>query len=643
MQNHHIRLLIAIMAISLSGLVWLQYRWVMEAIAVKEARFDQTVNEVMQKVVSRMEKLETARLMWERLSQTSNLPPNGIQLTLTNNSIVADADTAKQIAAIPPPTGINCPDDSAAANNHVIFIRKSKTPAAGGAFLGVVLEAAPESLGPGVMVTQVVNNSPAKAAGLREGDIITALDSVPVFTAHDIQVMVAKHSAGDEVIIRYKRPRLFNSPALLTGNYPKKDTLPNRQNSAFIQAGLFPTATLKADSQMVWPNNLDTTALATLAARMEQNYEHIQSIAVEMMLVNKPINERFDKQVLENTLRNTLQDAGIDIPFEYCLRARDNCTFNNNIVYTNSTRLPVEPHLLNTPYRKIIGQEAVFTPSAELLLHFPQQQKYIYNSSVFMLGSSLLFNLIIMAVFAFTMHTIIRQKKLSDMKTDFINNMTHELKTPISTIKLACEILTDKNLVKSEERIERYAGMIQEENSRLQDHVEKVLQFARLEKGNLKLNIERIDMHHVLLEAAQKTMLRVNKQHGNITTNLEAANAQVDGDLLHLTNVIYNLLDNAVKYAKPDVPPQIAIATFNMENNLIISVTDNGIGMGKDTINKIFEQFYRVPTGNIHNVKGFGLGLSYAKLMVEQHGGSIKANSRLGKGSTFEVRLPLAQ
>ncbi|OWY25468.1 PDZ domain-containing protein [Sphingobacteriales bacterium UPWRP_1] len=643
MQNHHIRLLIAIMAISLSGLVWLQYRWVMEAISVKEARFDQTVNEVMQKVVFRMEKLETARLMWERLSQTSNLPPNGIQLTVTNNSIITGADTARQIAAIPPAVVANCPDDSA-TNNHVVFIRKSKSPASGGAFLGVVLEAAPENFGPGVMVTQVVNNSPAKAAGLKEGDIITALDSEPVFSAHDIQELVAKHSAGDEVIIRYKRPRLFNSPALLTRNYIRKDSAAlNRQNNTFIQAGIFPASGQKADSQAVWPDNLDTTALATLAARMEQNYEHIQSIAVEMMLVNKPINERFDKLALETTLKSTLQDAGIDIPFEYCLLAKDNCNFNNNVVYTNSPHFPVEPHLLNTPYRKIIGQEAVFTPTAELLLHFPQQKKYIYNSSLFMLGSSLLFNLIIMAVFAFTMHTIIRQKKLSDMKTDFINNMTHELKTPISTIKLACEILTDKNLVKTEERIERYAGMIQEENSRLQDHVEKVLQFARLEKGNLKLNIERIDMHRVLLEAAQKTMLRVNKQHGNITTNLQAANATVDGDLLHLTNVIYNLLDNAVKYAKPDVPPQIVIATCNLENNLIIAVTDNGIGMGKDTINKIFEQFYRVPTGNIHNVKGFGLGLSYAKLMVEQHGGAIKASSRLGKGSTFEVNLPLAQ
>lgn len=202
-------------------------------------------------------------------------------------------------------------------------------------------------------------------------------------------------------------------------------------------------------------------------------------------------------------------------------------------------------------------------------------------------------------------------------------------------------MLTDDNLPKTTNSINRYATIIQEENFRLQDHVEKVLQYARLEKGNLKLNLATLDMHDILSEAVHKTSLSVNKLQGAIQTLFEAKNYLIQGDAMHLTNVVYNLLDNAVKYAKPDVPPQITVATCNVDNHLVITVTDNGIGMSKETLSKIFDQFYRVPTGNIHNVKGFGLGLSYAKLMTEQHGGAIRVASKLGKGSSFEVHLPL--
>jgi len=309
---------------------------------------------------------------------------------------------------------------------------------------------------------------------------------------------------------------------------------------------------------------------------------------------------------------------------------------NGYIVY-NSKNISNE-ELAQTPFKQKIYKNAVFTHPGELLLYFPKQESYIWSSSWLTLIPSLFFNFFIIVTFAYTLYTIIRQKKLSEMKTDFINNMTHELKTPISTIKLACEMLVDKHLPKTERSINRYAGIISDENSRLESHVEKVLHFARLEKGSLKLNMESVDIHELIEEAIQKSSLQIDKKNGTICFDLSANNAVVQGDKLHLHNVIYNLLDNAIKYSKEK--PEITVLTCNTNTGLQVSIQDNGIGMSKETLKKAFDKFYRRPTGNIHNVKGFGLGLSYVKLMVEAHGGNISARSKLNKGSTFEFLIP---
>jgi len=624
MQNIQIRLLISVMAISLLGLIILQYKWIKEAIAAKEAFFSYTVNEALEKVAHKMEKLEAAQIMWSRYGPISEQDPKNLPPPFTPQITKTEKITI----------------DSINSDNTVI-VKKSVTSKTGGAFLGVLLDMAPEELGPGVLVAKVIENSPAEAAGLKEGDIITAIDSIKVYAALDVQQVVGNHTAGDKVAIRYKRPRILQPQTLIAeATIVKPNDGLNLTDNDVVYQKMLSVQQLQPDSNMLWFENIDTTALATLAVKMEQSYQHIQSIATEMLLIKKPIKDRFDRKALEATLKANLNNAGINIPYEYCLRSGEECTTNSNVVYANCKVADLSNEILFTPYRKTIGQSALFAPTAELLLYFPNKQQLIWNSSVFMLGSSFLFNLLILGIFTYTMLTIIRQKKLSDMKTDFINNMTHELKTPISTIQLACEILTDKSVPKTEAKIDRYASMIQEENYRLQDHVEKVLQFARLEKGNLKLNLSDIDLHVVLDEIVQKTMLQVTKLNGNLHTHFDAKHTIINGDLMHLTNVIYNLIDNAIKYAKPDVPPDITISTYNNDNQLVIAVTDNGIGMTKETQHKIFEQFYRVPTGNIHNVKGFGLGLSYAKLMTEQHGGYIRVNSKLGKGSTFEVHLP---
>ncbi|MGB1206583.1 MAG: ATP-binding protein [Chitinophagales bacterium] len=639
MKNTHIKILIALMAAALTGLVVLQYIWIKEAISTKEAQFDHNVNDVLQKISHKIEKIEAAELMLNHYKKTN--PINFI-----NQVAIGDTTTKK---ANPTSThrvqytqtiqqndrGMQVQSATYQTTDYeeeVVFIDEEKrvfrvlrkdndNPRS--AFLGIRSQAAPAHLGSGVLVTQVLKDSPAEIAGLQDGDVITALDGKKVRSAKDILDLLSQYEAGNDISISYKtiqrECRMANaSPP----NQIDDNNLKIPQDFAIRPAFLRQKA-------------FNQTTLATLSERVERNIEHFTSLAFEISTINKPIEERVNPKILEETVQSTLANAGINMKYEYCLQAGSECT-----IYSNCAN---NKNLLYTPYRKHLYHEAVFSQPAELLLYFPEKQKYIMGASGLMLGSSLFFNLIIIMIFGFTMHTIIQQKKLSDMKTDFINNMTHELKTPISTIKLACEILTDKHLAFNESRVQRYAHIIDDENKRLQSHVEKVLQYARLEKGQLKLNIERLDMHDILSEALNKISLQVEKKNGDIFTKLEANEFVIEGDRMHLTNVIYNLLDNAIKYAKEEEVPKIEVTTRCSSTHFIVAIKDNGVGMGKETLKKIFDKFYRIPTGNIHNVKGFGLGLSYVKLMLDAHNGEIQASSKPQKGSTFEFALPYDQ
>ena len=247
--------------------------------------------------------------------------------------------------------------------------------------------------------------------------------------------------------------------------------------------------------------------------------------------------------------------------------------------------------------------------------------------------------LIVFAFLAYSVWTILRQKRLGEMKNDFIGNMTHELKTPISTIALSSEVLADPAIVNEPERLREYARIIRTENERLRIQVERVLQLSTLESGELQLKKEAIDMHAVIGHAAEAFTLQLREHDGRLDLHLAAPRPIVEGDTVHLHNVIFNLLDNAVKYGGDR--PRIAVRTANDRVALRVSVQDNGIGMKREHIKHIFDRFYRVPTGNLHNVKGFGLGLHNVRQIVKAHGGRIEVHSEPGKGSTFTVELPL--
>jgi len=271
-------------------------------------------------------------------------------------------------------------------------------------------------------------------------------------------------------------------------------------------------------------------------------------------------------------------------------------------------------------------------------LNFPNRDSYLLSSMWAMLSSSVLFLLIISIGFATTIYIIFRQKKLSDMKTDFINNMTHELKTPISTISLASEMLKNPDLAQNDALRDKYAGIIYDENQRLGNQVERVLQLAQLERGELKMNLTQVNVHDIINEAIKKTAFKIESRNGKINKHLTMKNPVIMADEVHLTNVIYNLLDNANKYSPES--PEITISTKSDHAGMTISVEDKGIGMTREIQRRIFDKFYRLTEGNLHNVQGFGLGLSYVKLIVERLGGTITVSSQPGKGSCFEIFLP---
>ncbi len=344
-------------------------------------------------------------------------------------------------------------------------------------------------------------------------------------------------------------------------------------------------------------------------------------------------NETPDTVMLDSLVRGALRAKGIDTKYSPAVTNPAKQT----VVWKKGEAS--NENILSSKFNVSLTPENVFIQPKHLSVHFSNQTNYLLGTMWFMLSSSSAIILLLIASFYYTVATIMRQKKLSEIKNDFIGNMTHEFKTPISTISLACEVLNDDSIEKSKDKIANYVNVISEENKRLSTLVENILQTAILDKGEFKLKKESIDVHYIIEKAIENIRLQIEKKGGNISTDLKATQNFITADKVHLTNVIYNLIDNAIKYTEQI--PQISVATANKENGILVSVKDNGIGISKENQKKIFDTLYRVPTGNIHNVKGFGLGLSYVKAVIEKHGGNISVESESGKGSCFNIFFPL--
>ena len=281
------------------------------------------------------------------------------------------------------------------------------------------------------------------------------------------------------------------------------------------------------------------------------------------------------------------------------------------------------------------------TPNEVLMVIAINYKSLVFESLWLPIISAIVFTLLIMTAFYLTVRTMLKQKKLSEIKNDFINNMTHEFKTPLATISLAVDALRNERVVSDKEKMNYFSTIIKEENKRMNRQVETILKAALLDKQEVQLLLRPIHAHQVIKDVVGNFTLQLEEKNGKAELLLNAENDFIDADEVHFSNLIINLIDNAIKYSKDDQPPMIKITTESNPKSIVIIIEDNGIGMNKETVKRVFEKFYRAHTGNIHNVKGFGLGLSYVKTMVEAHGGEIKVDSVLGKGSTFTIELPL--
>ena len=357
----------------------------------------------------------------------------------------------------------------------------------------------------------------------------------------------------------------------------------------------------------------------------------VNKVVRRMMVEEQGIEDKISRAQVEALLKEKLSEKGVDMPFEYAVYHEgqkpvfqsDNFNEYENFKYFRASLFP----------------GSLFSKPTFISVYFPNEKQHFRKSMGLIGGSSLLITLLILMLFSLALFIIFKQKRLSEMKNDFVNNMTHELKTPISTISLASQMLSDRSIPDEQKNLKQISRIIQAESKQLGFQVERVLQMAIFDHGQLKLKVQEVDMHDLIETVAQNFLLQIEKREGKLEFLPEADQAVVSGDSMHLTNVISNLIENAMKYTRRT--PEITLTTSNENGHLVVSVSDNGIGISKEDQKRIFDKFYRVPTGNVHNVKGFGLGLSYVKLIVEHHGGTIKIKSEPDKGSRFDIHLPL--
>ncbi len=347
---------------------------------------------------------------------------------------------------------------------------------------------------------------------------------------------------------------------------------------------------------------------------------------------DKPLKERVNFKLLDQDIRAELLNNGISIPYHLTVSTADGREVYRCPDYTEEG----EEHT----YSQVLFRNDPSTKMGVVSIHFPDINDYIFSSIRFMIPS-VVFTLVLLVTFIFTIFVIFRQKRYTEIKNDFINNMTHELKTPIASISLAAQMLNDDSVTKSPTMMKHLGGVINDESKRLRFLVEKVLQMSMFDRKKAVFKKKELDLNELVESTANSFTLRVEHTGGKIYTDIEAVDSTIYVDEMHFQNVVFNLMDNAVKYRNPDRPLDIYMKTWNDEERLYLSIRDTGIGIKKDNLKKVFDKFYRVHTGNQHDVKGFGLGLAYVKKIVDLHKGEIRVESEYGKGTCFIISLPV--
>ena len=536
-------ILIALMGISILGIVIIQLVWMNNAIRVKNELFDRSVNEALTSTTNRLETMQDFRMI--------------------NHFAFNDTMHFRGIAP-PPPAPPNT------------FIRAPRR---------IAIQKKPTAK----QIEMIVNAS--KNRNGFQYHISTRGDSLA--------------SEDEQVIIINTDSIAKNLGSVYAHGISKFDSL----------AGQFET----------W-----TDSAGQLRQRIDFKTRKLKRVANKVVQEISTWEEDVPIERVNEVLSKELENRNIPIPFELGI-IKDS-------IFTGKSANADTLLLAQSNYKVNLYPNGIFRKDALLSVYFPEREELIYKTLNWLLFISLIFSIIVLVTFAFSIYFILKQKKISEMKSDFINNMTHEFKTPIATISVAADSITNQKIIENPERIRFYTEMIKKENARMNQQVEDILTIARLEKKDFEFKWEAINLHNVIEDAIQSIVLQVEKKGGSVTSELIAVNPVATSDSSHFANLIYNLLDNANKYSLN--APEIKIATSNTAKGVLIVVEDKGIGMTKAVQSRIFERFYRQTSGNIHNVKGFGLGLSYVKAVLEANHGSIFVHSEPGKGSRFEVFIP---
>ena len=644
MSKQRIRWIVALMAIGLLGLVGLQLYWNGTALRLQQEQFAYKVTDALQEVVRTLERQEIVYLTKQRLQareQQNRLM--AIAKKETKSAVkkpVYQTPEKKETAPLARTERADRPDHSGVAS------RQRRMPA----------DMSQTGLSPtGSVVIEsdishpVIHPLSAEQMAVVE-EFVRQQDEL--MAAGDWERQLVQQQQFEQWVVN-----VWNGELLRLNNQIVQDSIrkvAKKRLSAARSRRELPNSSIVASKP-----GLATHPVSMSQHRAEEQSHVIKDVLKGLFLSDRPIEDRINRVALDTLLRQALAERGINIPFAYAVRTEKKPQFLFTTLGMGAQQFDKEG------YKAALFPNNMFETGNYVYVHFPTQQEFILGRLGFTVGASVVLILVILACFYIAISTIVRQKNLADIKNDFINNMTHELKTPISTISLAVEMaqeqlqvnrqrnasaivevaasapgLLDESEVNEhlDSRLSRYMNIIRDETRRLGSHVEKVLQMALMDRGEIKLNLSPVNVHDVIEKVLNNLGLQIEQRGGEVDLNFDADREVIEADELHTTNIVYNLLDNALKYS-PETP-HITLSTRSLPEGVSITVADKGLGMTSDQVGRIFERFYRVPTGNRHDVKGFGLGLSYVKKIVDEHHGQIIVESHPGKGSSFEVILP---
>lgn len=602
MKKKSISLIIGLMSIALLGVMAMQYYFIRESYQLKSQLFDQTVNEALNKVVQKHEKQDALLFKKEiaekklKAFKESKKIPKKKDYTFSRNYLANKLKIRKQKI-----------DRDFKIRDSLLKVRYPRALPISSDFYETYMKdpADRERVIVNVQFQQFIDEF---------GRVFR--DEVRDFWFE-----------GEERPI--KKGSLDTLYYLVQDQNAKLIVIPLPRINAKLSQSL-----KNEPAQQVKKVNFYLDSLQSL----KQKTALFEELANEYEQAKKPLKERINLNAIrfiDTLLREELFNLGINLPYNAAIKFAN----SDSVIFTQIADNSENFRRYNTYHTSLFPSEVV-RKTATLAVTFPGKNSFMFQNMGAILSSSFALLLVVIGCFAYTVFIIFRQKKIAEMKTDFINNMTHEFKTPVATIMIASEALKDPEIAEDRKRVDRLAGIIYDENIRLGNHIERVLNIARIEKGDLKLDLKPVDMHHIISAVAESMSLQLQKKNANLTLSLNALESIITGDEDHLSNVIFNLIDNASKYSK-DIP-QIEISTYNNGKELIVKVSDKGIGMSKDQLSKIFGQFYRISTGNIHDVKGFGLGLSYVNNIVKRLHGFVRVKSEKDKGSEFDIIFPVS-